>query len=222
MRYLHRTCTHNGNPLDYVWLRIVVFGNRIPNRTKIALKQQTNQTQEARLAEIVVYVAGVFDLFHRGHVELFRKAKALGDRLVVAVNSDELTASYKRRPVFSQNDRLEIVRSCKFVDEAFLIFDFDNTLPILKVGATKIVHGDDWTGESYLHQLRLKPEFVAKNQIEMVYVPYWSGVSTSEAIINAAQSYREAKMSEMFSAPEMKCDTQPQELELSNLDADSI
>lgn len=142
-----------------------------------------------------MYVAGVFDLFHRGHVELFRKAKALGDRLVVAVNSDELTAKYKRRPVFSEIDRLEIVRSCRFVDEAFLIFDFDNTLPILRYGAKKIVHGDDWTGESYLHQLRLTPELVARQQIEMVYVPYWRGISTSEAISNAVERNREANES---------------------------
>lgn len=150
---------------------------------------------------VVVYAAGVFDLFHRGHVELFRKAKALGDRLVVAVNSDELTAKYKRLPVFSQEDRLEIVRSCRFVDEAFLIFGFDNSGPILNYRVTKIVHGDDWTGDSYLYQLRLTPEFIAKYQIEMIYVPYWHGISTSEAITGAVR--RNGSMDEMVTCSEI-------------------
>ena len=45
-----------------------------------------------------VYVIGVFDLFHFGHVELLRRARALGDRLIVAINGDDMVASYKRRP----------------------------------------------------------------------------------------------------------------------------
>lgn len=57
-----------------------------------------------------VYVIGVFDLFHFGHVELLRRAKELGDRLIVAINGDEMVASYKRRPFLSEQDRLEVVK----------------------------------------------------------------------------------------------------------------
>ncbi len=134
------------------------------------------------MAECVVYVAGIFDLFHRGHVELFRKARGLGDKLVVAVNTDAFSERYKRKPVFPEQDRIEIVKACRFVDEAFLIDDYDNRDFILKYGAKKIVHGDDWTGDSYLEQLCLTKEFIDRHGIEMVYVPYWVGISTSEAI----------------------------------------
>lgn len=76
-----------------------------------------------------VYVIGVFDLFHFGHVELLRRAKELGDRLIVAINGDEMVASYKRRPFLSEQDRLEVVKACRYVDDAFIIHGYvRNTL----------------------------------------------------------------------------------------------
>lgn len=135
----------------------------------------------------VVYVVGVFDLFHRGHVELLRKAKQLGDRLIVAINGDELTAAYKRRPIMTEEDRLEIVRACRFVDHAFITNSYDHCAAVLKHKVNKIVHGDDWTGASYVQQIRLTPEFIAEHGIEMVYVPYWRGISTSQILKASAE-----------------------------------
>lgn len=129
-----------------------------------------------------VYVVGVFDLFHRGHVELLRKARDLGDRLIVAINGDEMTARYKRRPLYPEGDRLEIVRACRFVDEAFVIEEFDNRPQILKYGVTKVVHGDDWDPDSYMAQIRVTPEFALKHGVTFVYLPYWRGTSTSQII----------------------------------------
>ena len=135
---------------------------------------------------ITVYVIGVFDLFHRGHVELLKKAKGLGDRLVVAINSDEMVANYKRKPVINENDRLAVVKACSYVDEAFIIPDLDNKLYVIKYNVDIIVHGDDWTGEGYLNQICMTPEFLQKHQIELVYLPYTKGISTSK-IINSIQ-----------------------------------
>jgi glycerol-3-phosphate cytidylyltransferase len=134
------------------------------------------------VAQTVVYVIGVFDLFHRGHVELLRRARELGDKLIVAINSDKLTEEYKRRPFFSEEDRLEIVRACRFVDEAFIATEYDNSKLVLKHKVNKIVHGDEWSHESYLKQICLSPEFLVQHKIEMVYLPYWSSISTSELI----------------------------------------
>jgi cytidyltransferase-like protein len=58
--------------------------------------------------EKVVYVIGSFDLFHRGHVELLRRARALGDRLIVAINGDDIVEKYKRRPYIKEDDRLAV------------------------------------------------------------------------------------------------------------------
>ena len=120
-----------------------------------------------------VYVIGVFDLFHFGHVELLRRAKELGDRLIVAINGDEMVASYKRRPFLSEQDRLEVVKACRYVDDAFIIHEYDIDI---------IVHGDDWDGEGYLKQIRVTPEFLEEHHVSMVYLPYTKGISTSELV----------------------------------------
>ena len=69
----------------------------------------------------VVLTDGVFDMFHVNHLALLREAKALGDRLVVAVVSDEMAISYKGRPVIAEEERLEIVKAIDCVDDAFVM-----------------------------------------------------------------------------------------------------
>ena len=123
-----------------------------------------------------VYVIGVFDLFHFGHVELLRRARALGDRLIVAINGDDMV------PFLSEHDRLEVVKACRYVDEAFIIREYDNKEYIKKYGINVIVHGDDWDGEGYLKQIRVTPEFLEEHHVEMVYLPYTKGISTSELV----------------------------------------
>jgi glycerol-3-phosphate cytidylyltransferase len=144
------------------------------------------------MTKSVVYAIGVFDLFHRGHVEFLKKARSLGDRLVVAVNADNMVAEYKRRPVFSQDDRLELVRACRFVDYAFVIETFDNKKAVLENHVTCIVHGDDWSGQSYLAQIRLTQDFLDEHCIEIRFIPYWRGISTSQILTNANFSPKSA------------------------------
>jgi glycerol-3-phosphate cytidylyltransferase len=129
-----------------------------------------------------VYVIGVFDLFHRGHVEFLKKAKSLGEKLIVAINGDEMVASYKRRPFYSEYDRLEIVKACRFVDEAFIIRDYDNKEYIEKYGVDAIVHGNDWEINSYIEQIRVTKEYLQERNVDLILVPYTSGVSTSQLI----------------------------------------
>ena len=130
----------------------------------------------------VVLVVGVFDLFHRGHLELLRKARQFGDKLVVGVNSDAFTAEYKRKPVFSEDDRLAIITSLRQVDVVELNHLHDLKPMIERHGVNIIVHGDDWDHEGYLRQNRLTEEYLAANKIEMIYTPYYKGVSTSQII----------------------------------------
>ncbi|OLY93125.1 cytidyltransferase-like protein [Cnuella takakiae] len=125
---------------------------------------------------------GVFDLFHRGHLELLKNAKALGQRLIVAVNGDEMVSRYKRKPFFNEQDRLAIIEACKYVDDAFIIKDFDNKAYLEQYGIDAIVHGNDWERSSYLKQIRVTEEYLAENEVSLVLLPYTQGVSTSELI----------------------------------------
>jgi cytidyltransferase-like protein len=67
-----------------------------------------------------VYTSGVFDLFHVGHVSVLNKAKQFGDYLIVGVHSDEDVESYKRTPIISCEQRCEIIRNIKCVDEVIV------------------------------------------------------------------------------------------------------
>lgn len=129
-----------------------------------------------------VYVIGVFDLFHIGHVELLKRSKVLGKKLIVAINSDDMVESYKRRPIYSEKDRLEIVKACKYVDEAFIINTYDNKPFIEKYNIDAIVHGDDWEKGSYLKQIRVDEEYLNDKNVELVLLPYTEGVSSSSII----------------------------------------
>lgn len=138
--------------------------------------------------EGTVYVIGVFDLFHTGHVELLRKAKELGNKLIVAINCDKMVASYKRKPFFNENDRLTIVNACKYVDEVFVICQYDNKEIIKKYNISKIIHGDDWESGSYMDQIRVTPDFLEQNNCELVLLPYTKGISTSALIKRIKES----------------------------------
>lgn len=135
-----------------------------------------------------IYVIGVFDVFHRGHVEFLKKAKALGERLIIAVNGDRLVSEYKRKPIMSEQDRLEIIKNCKLVDDAFLITEYDNKPFIEKYDVNIIVHGSDWERESYLKQIHVTEEYLSDRGVELVFVPYTSGISTSGLIRQMAEN----------------------------------
>ena len=78
--------------------------------------------------KIRVAVSGYFDPIHVGHLEYLKMAKELGDSLVVIVNNNHQCELKKGKPFMDQNDRLEIVKALRFVDEVFLSVDKDRTV----------------------------------------------------------------------------------------------
>ena len=95
---------------------------------------------------IIGYTIGVYDLFHIGHLNLLKNAKGMCDKLIVGVIVDDLV-TYKGKHAFIPfEDRIEIVRSCKYVDAAVPQYDMNKLSACLKLGASILFVGDDWYG----------------------------------------------------------------------------
>lgn len=84
-----------------------------------------NNKDNKKEKEIIIAASGFFDPIHRGHIEYLQKAKELGGKLIVIVDSDEQTIKKKGYVFMPQTDRISIVKSLKFVDEAMLSIDRD-------------------------------------------------------------------------------------------------
>lgn len=125
-----------------------------------------------------IYTDVVGDLFHWGHVNLFRRLKELGDYLIVGVNGDDVVESYKRRPILTLNERVQMVRSCRYVDEVIV----DALAPIDEAFIERhqislVVRGDDLSAESqqYWYAAPMKLGIFRT-------IPYTAGISTSQII----------------------------------------
>lgn len=124
----------------------------------------------------IVYTAGTWDLFHVGHLNIFKRSKALGTKLIVGISTDELVASYKKAPpIISYKDRVEILKSCKYVDEVVKQEKLLDIEQMKKLNIDVITIGDDWE-EKYLEGLEW-----AKKQphIKIFYLPYTKKVSST-------------------------------------------
>lgn len=117
---------------------------------------------------------GTFDLFHLGHVNVLRRARALGDWLIVGVSSDALNQSKKgRRPYFSLDERVAIVGDSRWVDEVFVEHSLDLKGDYIREHrADVLVMGDDWAGK-FDHY---------RDVCEVVYLPRTPEISSTQII----------------------------------------
>lgn len=95
---------------------------------------QKANTAQGNLKTKVVLVGGCFDILHYGHVYFLKKAKSLGDLLVVALESDENTKKLKglKRPIHAQKQRAEMLKSLKFVDKVISLPAHPNYVELVK------------------------------------------------------------------------------------------
>ena len=123
------------------------------------------------------YTTGVFDLFHVGHLEILRKAKENCDYLIVGVSTDELVQEYKnKRPIITFDQRIEIIKSIKYVDEVVVQKDRDKLSALHKIGFNIMFVGDDWKGSKIFLELESKFQ---KHGVEIFYFPYTKNISSS-------------------------------------------
>lgn len=128
---------------------------------------------------IIGYTAGVFDLFHIGHLNLLKNAKGMCDKLIVGVTTDELVAYKNKKAVIPFEERIEIVRSVKYVDAVVAQENMDKLTMALKLKANLLFVGDDWYQTEKWNNY--EKDFAAHN-IRIVYFPYTK--TTSSTLIN--------------------------------------
>lgn len=125
---------------------------------------------------IIGYTAGVFDLFHVGHLNLLKNAKGMCDKLIVGVTTDELVTYKGKRALIPYEDRVEIVRGVKYVDAVVPQYDMDKLAMCKKLGAAILFVGDDWYGtDKWKHY---EEEFT-KEDVKIIYFPYTKGISST-------------------------------------------
>jgi glycerol-3-phosphate cytidylyltransferase len=119
-----------------------------------------------------VLTFGTFDLFHVGHLRILQRARALGDRLLVGVSTDDLNFRKKGRfPFVPEADRMEIVAALRCVDGVFREESMEQKRDYLvRHGADVLVMGHDWAGR-----------FDGFRDVcEVVYLPRTESISTTE------------------------------------------
>ena len=126
---------------------------------------------------IIGYTTGVYDLFHIGHLNLLKNAKGLCDKLIVGVTVDELVAYKGKKAMIPFEDRIEIVRSIKYVDAAVPQHDMDKLTACKKLGADILFVGDDWYATEKWQEYEKAFE---KEGIQIIYFPYTKGISSTK------------------------------------------
>jgi len=130
------------------------------------------------MTKIIGYTTGVFDLFHHGHVNIFKRAKEECDHLIVGVSTDDLVKGYKDRlPLIPHEQRKEVVKACKYVDEVIDQKDMNKFGSWEVIKFDKMFVGDDWKGTEKWNKIEKQLKRVGA---KVVYIPYTEGVSSTK------------------------------------------
>ncbi|MFN8000401.1 MAG: D-glycero-beta-D-manno-heptose 1-phosphate adenylyltransferase [Acidobacteriota bacterium] len=137
----------------------------------------------------VVFTNGCFDLLHPGHVRYLQQARALGDALIVALNSDRSVRELKgeNRPILRQDERAEVMAALACVDYVTI---FDEPTPRTVIAALLpdvLVKGGDWGVEAIVGR-----EEVEAAGGQVLSLPFVDGCSTSDVIQRIASRYSRA------------------------------
>ena len=146
----------------------------------ISPEQMLGERQRLRAAgKRLVFTNGVFDLLHVGHVRYLAQARALGDALVVAINSDRTVRELKGpdRPVFDQAERAELLAALRSVDYVTIFDDVSPRSLIATLLPDVLVKGGDYQ----LDQIHGRDEVEAAGG-NVISLPFVEGASTSNLI----------------------------------------
>ena len=131
--------------------------------------RNTHPGSGGKMKKVITYVT--YDLLHVGHINLLRRARELGDYLIVVVSSDEFNAIKGKKAYYSFEDRKKILEAIRYVDEVLPEYTWEQKIDdVVNNNVDVFVMGDDWTG---------KFDFL-KEYCEVVYLPRTEGISTTK------------------------------------------
>ena len=122
------------------------------------------------------YTAGVYDLFHIGHLNLLKNAKQKCDKLIVGITTDELVKYKGKCPVITLAERMEIVKAIKYVDEVVVQDNLDKFEAWKKYHYDVLFVGDDWKGTDKWNEYELK---LKEKGATVCYLPYTKTTSST-------------------------------------------
>jgi D-beta-D-heptose 7-phosphate kinase/D-beta-D-heptose 1-phosphate adenosyltransferase len=168
-------------PVQRLELKQALSGNRLDSTTKVVTRQRAEEKIEAwrRAGNKITFTNGCFDILHVGHIKLLHAAAALGNRLIVGLNSDRSIRNLKgeNRPIVPEDERAALLSSIDGVD---LVVIFDQETPIDLIESflpDVIVKGGDYRPETVVGA-----DIVEKNGGTVVIVPLIGGISSTHII----------------------------------------
>lgn len=126
---------------------------------------------------IVGYTTGVYDMFHIGHLNLLKNAKGMCDKLIVGVTVDELVSYKGTNAIIPYEERVEIVRSIKYVDTAVPQEDLDKVKMCKKLKVDYLFVGDDWYETEKWKQYEKELDEIGT---KVIYFPYTKHISSTK------------------------------------------
>lgn len=133
---------------------------------------------------MIIYTGATFDILHAGHINFLRQCKEYfpDSYLIVSLNTDEFIEQFKgKMPVFNFDERKKLLETVEYVDEVIRNIGGEDSKPaILTVEPDVIIIGSDWLNKDYLKQMSLTEEWLRKNHIALIYIPYTEIISTTE------------------------------------------
>lgn len=123
------------------------------------------------------YTTGVFDLFHIGHLNILKKAKEQCEKLIVGVTKDDLVLYKGKRSVIPEDERADIVRSIKYVDNVVFQEDMDKLKQAKEHGANVIFVGSDWKGTEKWDKIENE---LNENGVDVIYFDYTHNTSSTK------------------------------------------
>ncbi len=121
------------------------------------------------MKKVITY--GTFDLLHAGHINILRRARELGDYLIVVLSTDEFNAIKNKKAYYSYEDRKLILEAIRYVDEVIPEYNWEQKIDDVVGNQVDVfVMGDDWKG---------KFDFL-KDYCEVIYLPRTEGISTTK------------------------------------------